>query len=275
MIEALSLLVRRHACKLLVAVGGALLVGACNEDGGGGDPPIPINSNAFGYGSSLGSIIGSPTLAPGAAQKIVQVTGVRIVHIDTYDENGQGRVGGVFLADASVPPGPNRAVLAFQSVYTPPTFRPTNGDIVDASGALMQFAPIREVPTRTLPELYQPTLSPRFDAVGGPLQAVTIPLLDLTTYETGRPWLSTLVTVENVRILSVERLAPKGFASISLDVGPGLAQDALPSISNDLFDLANSGLSFNEGQTIRRVTGLVSIFSNFRIAPRSATDIEL
>ncbi|HEU4412464.1 MAG TPA: hypothetical protein VFS43_44895 [Polyangiaceae bacterium] len=275
MLEALSLLVRRPTCQALVVVGGALLAGACDEYGGGGDPPLPVNSNAFGYGSSLAALI-DPSVRGSAVTdgQVVQVTGVRVVHIDTFDETGQGRVGNVFLADAWAQPGPYHAVLAFAPVYSPPSYRAIPGDVVDASGTFDEFLPPAGQPQRFLPELVRPTLVARFDEVGGPLRPVSIPLSDLTKYETGRPWLSTLVTLENVSILELE-LNPTGRARIRLNAGTGLEPADLPTITNELFDLSNSGLSFEVGQTIRRVTGMVTLFGNFSVAPRSKADIEL
>jgi hypothetical protein len=273
-IEALSLQVRRLSRNALIVLGGVLVAGACDE-GGGGDPPIPINSNAFGHGSSLASLI-DPAVRGAAPtdDRVVEVTGVRVVHIDTFDETGQGRVGNVFLADAGAQPGPYHAVLAFAPVYSPPSYRAIPGDVVDASGTFDEFLPPAGQPQRFLPELVRPTLVARFDEVGGPLQPVPIQLTDLTKYETGRQWISTLVTVENVQILELE-LNPTGRARIRLNGGTGLEPSDLPTITNELFDLSNAGLQFEVGQTIKKVTGMVTLFGNFSIAPRTTADIVL
>lgn len=252
-------------------------MGACDE-GKGGDPAIPVDSNAFGHGSTLASLIDpalrGPNVATGGNDQLVQVTGVRVVHIDTFDETGQGRVGNVYLQDAGVAPGGYHAVMGFAPVYSPPSYRAVPGDVIDVSGSFEEYLPPAGQPQRFLPELVRPTLVARFDEVGGPLQAMPIQLSDLTKYETGRQWLSTLVTLENVQILELE-LNPTGRARIRLNAGAGLEPSDLPTITNELFDLSNSGLSFEVGQTIRRVTGIVTLFGNFSIAPRSTADIQL
>lgn len=173
-----------------------------------------------------------------------------------------------------MPPGPNHAILSFAPIYSPPSFRAIAGDVVDAEGIYQEFLPPAGQADRYLPELARPTLKPRFDAVGGPLQPVVIPLTDLSKYETGRQWLATLVTIENVEILELE-LNPTGRARIRLNAGAGLEPADLPTITNELFDLSHSGLNFQQGARIRRVTGLVTLFGNFSVAPRSVTDIEL
>ena len=272
MFEALLQRMRRPFRAIMVVTGGALIAAACSEDGGGTDPPLPITSNAFGEGRSIASLLDPDLGRIPKENDNVQVTGVRVVHVDAFDETGGGQVGNVYLQDASLPPGPNRAVLAFDPVYSPPSYRAIERDVVDAEGPFQLFP--RGDAVRLLPEIVSAKLVARFDAVGGPLQPVEVPLGDFTSFETGKKWLSTLVTVTNVRVLTLS-LPKTGRASIQLDAGVGLEPINLPTINNELFDLGNAGLPIAEGQTIRRVTGLVTLFRNFSIAPRSAADIEL
>jgi hypothetical protein len=273
-IEAFSLLVRRHARGTLVALGAALLMGACDDSGGGTDPVIPLSSNAFGNGSSIASLLDPGLRAePIANNTTVRVTGARVIHVDTFDETGNGQVGNVYLQDASAEPGPYRAVLAFDPVYSPPSYRATVGDIVDATAPFQNFPRPTGTP-RYLPELVAAKLEARFDAVGGPLRPVVVPLSDFTSFETGKKWLSTLVTLENVTVLEVN-INQTGRSSVRLNAGVGLEPNDLPTINNELFDLAKSGIDFRVGQTIARVTGLVTIFGNFSVAPRSRSDIEV
>jgi hypothetical protein len=259
-----------------MVLGGALAAVACDEYAGGSDPPMPISSNPFGEGRTLASLINPELRSRPSPNQNILVSGVRVVHVDTFDETGQGRVGNVFLQDAGAEPGPYHAVLAFNPVYSPPSYRAIAGDVVDASGTFEEYFPAAAmVPGRFLPELVEPKLVARFDAVGGPLRPVVIPLSDLTKYETGRPWISTLVTLENVQILEVN-IRPTGQRSnLRLNAGAGLPPSDLPTVNNELFDLANTGMTFEVGQTIKRVTGLVTLFGNFSVAPRSSADIEL
>jgi hypothetical protein len=49
----------------------------------------------------------------------------------------------------------------------------------------------------------------------------------------------------------------------------------LPGISNELFDLKNQGPVMEAGTVLKSLTGVVTYFYGFKVAPRSAADLVL
>lgn len=256
-----------------------LLAAACGDGGGGDKLDQPVKGAVTGTGR-----IADLTSPPGGAPpptSIVRVT-ARVVAIDAYDETGQGQAGAVYVADVNAEPGPFQAVQLFKPAYSPPSFRPIVDDVVDVSGIFEEFQ-IPNLsfldPTWKTPQISGSTLTLRVDAAGKQAPAKLV-LEDLFTYATGKKWISQLVTVENVVITA----APKGSggrlaATIAWPgqgappVEMGVKPVEPPSITNEFCDIGKLGLGAN--QTVKRVTGIVTMFSGLHIAPRDASDIEL
>lgn len=256
-----------------------LPLAACGDGGGGDKLDRPVKGSVIGEGR-----IADLTSPPGGAPpptSIVQVT-ARVVAIDSYDETGQGQEGAIYVADVSSEPGPYQAVQLFKPAYSPPSFRPIVDDVVDVSGIFEEFQ-IPNLsfldPTWKTPQISGSTLTLRIDAAGRQ-PAAKLPVEDLFTYASGKKWISQLVTVENV-VLSA---APKGSsgrlaATIAWPgqgappVEEGVKAVDPPAVSNELFDIGKLGLGAN--QKLKRVTGIVTMFSGLHIAPRDASDVEL
>jgi hypothetical protein len=109
--------------------------------------------------------------------------------------------------------------------------------------------------------------------LGPTLAAHTIPLTDLKAYEKARQWLGMLVRIENIKI-SDKPYDSKGRYSAPIDVGGGIPLSDVPSISNELFDLKALGPPLAKDVTFKAVTGIITYFYGFKIAPRSADDFE-
>jgi hypothetical protein len=266
-----------------------LFATACNPDvsegGGTGDPPSRPVAEPCGAGTRLADIVGPPTwINPNdddsktctyPTNRPVSLPGLRIVAIDRYDETGDGATGNYYGQDACATVGPYQGMTIYAPSFSPPDLRLFPGDAVDMNGNLMEFPGPSSAPfpyCRTLPEIGG-TLTFRFE-LGPNLTAHTIPLSDLKTYETARQWLGMLVKVENVTI-SGKPYESKGRFSASILVGGDILQLDIPAISNELFDLKNSGVLLDDGVTLKSVTGIVTYFYGFKIAPRSADDLEI
>lgn len=262
----------RAACGLLVCLLGQATSG-CSSGGHGELDSAPVVK---------GSVLGpSPKLAQYTDLKnerpntndILQFTGLRVSVVDTFDETGTGASSGaIYLQEFSDTPGPYQAIQAFKPTFSPPTFRASVGDVVDAVGQYEDFAPAVVPPFpvgQTIPEL-SAKLTLRFDAPYIPIKPVEIPLSDLTAYNTGRQWISMLVTVKNV-VVHTAISTNKGRSAIALEVD-GAQTASLPAISNELFDLAAEQLPLAPGSVVT-VTGIVTWFGSFKIAPRSKDDI--
>jgi hypothetical protein len=67
-----------------------------------------------------------------------------------------------------------------------------------------------------------------------------------------------------------------GRYSVRIDTGDAtLMSNDIPSISNELYDMKTLGPALQQGQVAASVTGIVTYFYAFHIAPRSAADIVL
>jgi hypothetical protein len=158
--------------------------------------------------------------------------------------------------------------------FSPPDLRLFAGDVGDLLGNLQEFPGPTSGPfpyCRTLPEVGGP-LTFRME-LGPTLAPHTIPLTDLKAYEKARQWLGMLVRIENIQI-SDKPYDSKGRYSAPIDVGGGIPLSDVPSISNELFDLKALGPPLAKDVTFKAVTGIITYFYGFKIAPRSADDFE-
>jgi hypothetical protein len=102
-----------------------------------------------------------------------------------------------------------------------------------------------------------------------------VPATDFADYESARQWLGMMVTIENAE-LEAPYESSSGRYTVGFNSGnAALMGRDIPSISNELFDLKTDGPPLAEGQVIKSVTGIVTYFYSFHIAPRSAADIVL
>ncbi|EYF07800.1 hypothetical protein [Chondromyces apiculatus] len=260
--------------------------------GGNGDAHSEPLASAFGDGARLSDVIGHPTWldpddeASGGcsypADRSVRVTGITVVAIDRYDETSQGATGNYYVQDtlaqsAYVPeegvPTPAFGMTIFNPSFSPPDLRLAPGDVTDVSGVIMEFAgPVvgRFPFCRTLPEIGG-TMSFRFE--GGEVQPTTLPLSALLGYDNARPYIGMLVRVENVQIAGAPSDS-SGRYTARINMGAGVESSDIVRISNELYDLKSLGPVL-EGSTFKAVSGVLTYFYGFRIAPRSPADFEL
>ena len=168
---------------------------------------------------------------------------------------------------------PGKTLDAFDTSFNPPALRVAAGDVVDVRGGYSEFAGPSSSPFaegETLPELVGGTVRLRFE--GSIPEPVTIPLSDLSSYDTGRKWLGILVRVENVKAQSDGYKSSSGRFSVRLEVA-GVADNKLPTINNALMDVEGTQVPFTTGTEYASVVGVVQFFYNFSISPRTAEDI--
>lgn len=269
--------------RLLVA---ALVVGCSDAEPGDLDRIPPYQPSVLGNGDRLATLNDPENPRP-AQNADVFVSGVTIVAVDAYDETGDGSsAGNIYaqdLATSGAPP-PYGGITLFDPSFSPPSLRVAPGDVVDVRGAYQEFAgpPSAPFPAgQTLPEIVGGSISLRFEYL--PPEPIVIPLSELTSYDTGRKWIGMLVKVENVTAaqdLYCGAAPPSGDAcdvpgrrhSLRLAVS-GVGEQQLPTMTNALFDLRNSGAPLGQGTTYASIVGVVQYFFNFQIAPRSSADI--
>jgi hypothetical protein len=277
----------------------ALCIGlsACNitSDGSVGDPLSEPDSNVLGNGSRIRDVVQDPTWLSGddpdsdncdsPPDRPISVTGQVVTAIDRYDETGEGAFGNIYIQDVYGPGEeilPKSGMTVFAPSFSPPDLRLFEEDVVDSFGNLIEFlgpSSSRFGECKSLPEITG-TMKLRFD--GGSARAIT--LVDqnggparwdkLLGYPNARQWLGMLVRVEGVRIAGTPS-SSSGRYNADIDMGNVDFNDQI-SLSNELFDLENeSPEPLEDGVTFKAVTGVLTYFYAFRIAPRGPEDFEL
>lgn len=279
------------ALVLLSALAGCEIT----SDGSTGDPQTEPVANELGNGVRLRDTIGaadwydaSNMESAGCKQpsdRPINATGQVIVAIDRFDETGDGALGNIYIQDlyeGDEEPAPFSGVTVFAPAFTPPDLRLFEGDVVDTFGNLMEFigpgsSPFGEC--KTLPEIGG-TMSFRFDH--GPIEPLTIVNKNggtarwegVTGYQNARQYMGMLVRIEGVNISGELDDDGKGRVTALIDMGGGISAVDSIKISNELFDLANDGPEITDGTQFQAVTGVLTYFFGFKIAPRSIDDFE-
>jgi hypothetical protein len=277
---------RRSWPAITIAFTLATLVLGCSGtgDGGTGDPASVPQPDKLGSGAQLSQLLGPATwlnendkfsdnCAP-PPDHVVQVTGTTIVALDKFDETGEGSNGNLYVQDTTQDPPAFSGVTVFAPSFSPPDLRLAPGDVTDMFGVLQEFLGPSSAGLfgycKTLPEIGG-TMTFRFEA--GPLTPKTIPIEDLKSYATARQWLGMLVRIESVRIADPPANS-SGRYTAALDVGGGIAQPDVPKISNELYDIEGEGPPLTQGATFSAMSGVITYFYGFKIAPRSPDDFE-
>lgn len=282
-------LLRASNSPHIFAAAALLLLSACDpnvsEGGGTGDPASTPVADPCGGGTRLPDVVGTATWtnmnASNAAackypvDKPVNLPGVRIAAIDRFDETGEGQSGNFFVVDACSAPAPFGGMTVYAPSFSPPDLRLFPGDVVDLHGNITEFPGPSGAEfqyCRTLPEVGG-TLTFRFE-LGPDIAPHTIPLSDLKSYDGARQWLGMLVRVENVKLTADPKLSSGRFTA-PIDVGGGIEQADVPLLSNELFDMQKLGPPLAKDTTFKAVTGIITYFYGFKLAPRSADDFEI
>ncbi|WP_437616246.1 hypothetical protein WMF20_20930 [Sorangium sp. So ce834] len=268
----------------LLAVAAAPPLAACG--GGNGDAPsIPL-ADERGSGARIADLVGEAAWfnADPAAQdsedcdgvpvdRRVHVTGATLVAIDRFDETGEGAHGNHYVQDSADEPVPYSGMTVFQPAFSPPDLRLFPGDVVDLLGVLTEFrgpSSGRFRGCRTLPEIGG-TMSFRFE--DRPAKPIRVPLRELTRYATARSYLGMLVRVEGVTTVGGPARSG-GRYTARINVGAGVPADDVPSLSNELYDLEAEGPRLADGAAFASVTGVLTYFYGFKIAPRCPADFQ-
>lgn len=278
---------------LLCAAASAALATACSG-GGGGDAFSDPAASVLGNGSRISDLFGpaewldpddkdSLTCAV-PADKTVNVTGVTVMAFDRFDEVEDGALGNLYVQDTAEDPDEYQGMTVFDPSYTPPDLRVAPGDVLDFFGVYTEFlGPSSGYfgKCKTLPEL---SGAGTFRFEGSSVPPKILKLEDIMGYESARRYLGMLVTVEDITIgadpvSSNDALPTGGRYTADIDrTGidtTGLDAADFPKISNELYDLKNEGPVLAKNTQIKSVTGILTYFYGFKIAPRSPADFEL
>jgi hypothetical protein len=255
-----------------------LLATACSDGAPGDLDKVPKQSpDILGDGNRLSELndLGAQHPPDGT---VVHVTGVSVLAVDDFDETSDGSsAGNLYVQDLPVngTPPPYGGITLFDPSFSPPTLRVGPGDVVDVRGQYDEFEGPNSSPFtagQTLPEIVGGAVSLRFESP--PPEPFTIQLSDLASYDTGRRWIGMLVRVENVTAQEAGYKSSSGRYSVRLAVSGVTDGKQLPTITNALFDLENSGVPVAQNTSYTSIVGIVQYFYNFSISPRSAADIQ-
>jgi hypothetical protein len=202
------------------------------------------------------------------------VTGVTVTAVDTWDETGNGAVGTVYIQDTiglddwtQIPVYAGMSI--FEPSYTPPDLRPVPGDVLDLQAVYEEFVgPSSGVfsSCETLPQLSgSATLRFQDQPVPPPVQIQATDLAN-PAYTGARQYVNMLVTVNNVCIGSTAGSEYDGryCATVAVAGTPWQICDELWNV-RDLLPLG-------AGQCFTSVTGIVTYFYGYQLAPRSLDD---
>ncbi|MFO0591801.1 MAG: hypothetical protein U0441_29910 [Polyangiaceae bacterium] len=282
---------RTSSLRLLPLLAAVPLLAACNNFQGGGDTPSKPTKSVLGNGDRISDVMGPATWfdakngmsvnCASPAEEDVYVTGVSIMAVDRFDEVADGALGNVYVQDTKDNPGEFEGMTVFDPGYSPPDLRVARGDVLDILGVYSEFmGPTSGLfgKCKSLPEI-SGTATFRFE--GSTTPAKKIALADIYGYAKARRYLGMLVTIENVTIgadpvSSNSALPTGGRYTTDLDHSnidtTGVDVGDYPKISNELYDVLNDGPVLAKGDKFKSITGIITYFYGFKIAPRSPED---
>jgi hypothetical protein len=272
----------------------AVALSACG--GGEGDPPAKPLADEYGRCADLAKSVSAATwLDPNntsgvgcaiPAARPLCLSGITVSVIDRFDETCDGKSFGTYYVQDSSPnpPAAYGGILVFRPSFSPPDLRLAEGDVVDFLGSLTEFpgpSTFKFPGCRTEPEL-SGALTFRFDG-NVALVPKEIDAFDLASYETGRPLLGQLVKATKTKGADGVKIDMNGGGSsgkcsrytAGIDVGAIGDVGDLPHITNELYDIDTAGPMLGGNKTLKSVTGIVTYFAGYHIAPRSPADFEM
>jgi len=262
-----------------VILAGLGLLASCDSQFG--DAPTPtFVPNPEGNDKRIRQIANPASDDYAKSGGSVAVSGAVVVAVDTYDETHNGKsIGTIYVSDMGSQE-PYSGISLFNPSWVPGNLRVGAGDALDLRGTYQEnnTVPIQFAPKAYLVQIANPIGTFRFEA-SLPEPVVIEHIEDLmTSYEKGRPYLNMIVTVKNVTVqkdffddsgtatrLSSTLLPEQSFGKCS-DPFP-----KAPAIVNELMD--PSSLHIAAGTKLKSLTGIVTFFCNFHIAPRTPADI--
>jgi hypothetical protein len=247
-----------------------------------GDPSHPHTANPIGDGSRVRDVV-DPSKKLAGTQ--VNVSGAIVIAVDAFDETKNGKSRGTIYVQDMGDKLPYSGTSLFAPSFVPANLRVAAGDVLDLRG---QYVEVTSVGTanfagKVLPQIAQPAAAFRYEfAVPEPLE---IDVNDLNDYDTGRKWLNMLVTIKNPKLYkgladcsnSGRVVAPiTDVVTSTVDCPKSVdltdAERNGATVTNELFDLKPGAIPAKT--ELKSITGIVTWFFNFHIAPRSMADIK-
>ena len=224
----------------------------------------------------------------------VAVSGAVVVHVDDFDETGNGQSKGTIYVSDVGSKEPYSGISLFAPSFVPGNLRVGPGDVLDFRGQFQENQRIGTsgnadfAPGAVLPQLSRPIGTFRYEFEAP--EPVDIDVKDLDDYTKGAKWIGMLVRVKNVQIYGDAfrtdmndpmKLAANVRISAPLspspppEAGTRACQDPFPkaaSLTNEFVDIAQK--RYPNGQRFASIVGVVTYFCNLHLSPRSLDDIK-
>lgn len=197
----------------------------------------------------------------------VETTCLTVTAVDRWDETGNGAIGTVYLQDTVNPTPQYAGISLFEPSFSPPDLRVLPGDVLDVTGTYEEFIGPSSGNFSNCETLPQIAGSAVFRYDGTVPKPVVIQPSDLDSYDNARRYLNMLVTVQNVTIGANGAYKSSRYAA-TVNVPTG---GTTWNIDDELFNLG-AEMPLSQGQVFESVTGIVTYFYNFNVAPRSVAD---
>jgi hypothetical protein len=249
-----------------VGLVGLVVLAACGS-GGDGDPPSTKKPNPLGPGSRVRDVA-DPLAKKNGAE--VSVTGAVTLFVDSYDETRDGKSRGTIYIQDVGSQLPYSGLSLFSPSFIPADLRLAPGDVLDYFGQYVELGNIGTAvfdPGMVLPQLARPTGTFRYEYKTPDPKVIDV--AELGDYDKGRKWMNMLVTIENVTIPDPLFDDGKGRASVHLT--NDITNKNAPTLTNELFDLSTAGIK--PKTKYKTITGIVTWFFYFHVAPRSTADL--
>jgi hypothetical protein len=280
---------------LLLPLAGACALAACTLTQ---DPASTPPADPLGTGVRISDVqnpsspnhqfaIANPTVGSN-----VDVSSVMVSWIDTFDETKDGKSRGTVYIQDIGSQAPYSGISVYEPSYVPASLRPLPGDILDFSGPYQEVTQIGTAvftSPETLPQLAKPVGTFRYECPScsvfcdssnncfQSMDPVTIQLSDIdgtaAAYPTGRKWEGMLVTLKDITVGAGQNVSNR--VTYIMGQGDAAIDLSAAAISNELYDLRDSAdpLGYPAGTHFSSVTGIVTWFYSYQVAPRSKTDL--
>jgi hypothetical protein len=258
---------------VLFAAAGAAV--ACSSRSG--DPPAPYTPSPLGTGSRIKDITNPNLPNHPKSGATVSVSGVVFTWLDTYDETHNGKSEGTVYVQDVASQDPYSGLSIYAPTYIPANLRVSPGDVLDYNTGAYDELP--NIDTASFPtgmflvQLAKPV--GQFDyeySVPQPVLIDPTVLTDSSTqagFDNGLPWTSMLVTIKDVYL---GKFTDDTHGRHTAPILPNLDGGVLGvQVSNELMEIDLT--TYAPNTHFASITGLVTWFYNYHIAPRTPADL--
>jgi hypothetical protein len=209
------------------------------------------------------------------------VSSTVVTWLDTFDETKDGKSKGTLYIQDLGTPHPYGGIGNYETNFIPASLNALPGDVLDFVGPYQESSSIGSAMFNKgtyLPQLYKPIGTFRYE---DPTQIVPadISVQDLeengaspdSAFPSSRKWMGMLVRLTDVTLGTGSEVSLRvTYPIANADGGYPLGS---PTITNELFDL--QATQFKPGTVFKHITGIVTWFYTFQIAPRTLADFEV